>query len=421
MKKILIFIVVLIAASLISGVAYSQTKGTISGRVTDLSENGLANVYVGVYDYSNNWIKGSYTDSDGNYKLNVPAGTYKVRFRQSPSEGFYAPQWYDDKRNFQVADLVTVSAFRTTTNINAQLEIGGAISGRVTDASGDAIAKVFVSATDSISCHWIYGLDTDESGNYSFNLPAGTYKVYFGPLPSSGYNAPEWYDNKRNSQVADLVTVTAFQTTSSVNARLEIGGTISGRVTGPLGNGIANVYVGASEPVYASMGGVSSDKNGNYSFNVPPGTYKVEFTPHSYPSGYYGPEWYDNKSNFQVADLVAVTSLQTVYNINARLEIGGTISGRVTDVSGNGIADVYVQAFDPDNNNIVYNGSWTDSKGVYTIPLAAGNYKVRFSPGPDSGDYATKWYNDKSDFQSADTVTVKRFTKSIINAQLEPQ
>ena len=87
MKKILIFIVVLTAISLISGVAYSKAKGTISGQVTDESGNGIADVYIGVYDYnSNNWIKGSHTDGDGNYRLNVPAGTYKVRFSQPPSE-----------------------------------------------------------------------------------------------------------------------------------------------------------------------------------------------------------------------------------------------------------------------------------------------------------------------------------------------
>lgn len=422
MKKILPFIVLLAAMSLISGIARVEGRG-ISGRVTDGSGNGLANVYVGAYDPNDtHWINGSYTAGDGNYSLNVPAGTYKVRFSQSSSDGYFAPEWYDEKSNGQVADLITVTAFRTTTNINAQLEIGGTISGRVTDASGDAIANIYVSSFDPNSSLWIYGLDSDENGNYSFNLPAGIYKVYFSPLPSSGYNAPGWYANKRNSQAADLVTVTAFQTTSNVDTQLEIGGKISGRVTNTLGYGIANVYVGAAaQPVYNWMGGVSTNRYGNYSFNVPAGTYRVQFVPQPSTSGYYGPEWYDNKSNFQIGDLLTVTA-QTTSNVNAQLGmIGGKISGRVTDSAGNGIADVYLQAFDPDNSSIVFNGARTNSKGVYTIPLAAGNYKVRFSPGPDSGNYAAEWYNNKSDFESADIVTVKRFNKSTINVQLEPE
>ena len=147
MKRILIFIVVLTAASLISGVANSKVKGTISGQVTDPSGNGIPNVYINVYDYNNNyWIKGSSTDSDGNYSLKVPAGTYKVRFSQPPSDGYYAPQWYDNKSNSVAADLVTVKGFRTTTNIDAQLAIGGTISGRVTDASGNGYSQSFMLA-----------------------------------------------------------------------------------------------------------------------------------------------------------------------------------------------------------------------------------------------------------------------------------
>lgn len=422
MKKILIFVVVLIATSLISGISGVQARG-ISGRVTNESGNGIANVYVAAFDYNSNlWIIGSSTDSDGNYSLNVRAGTYKVRFRQSPSEGFYAHQWYDDRSNPVTADLVTVKGFRTITNIDAQLEIGGTIFGRVTDASKVAIADVYVSAMDSNSSRWIYGLNTDSNGNYSFNLPAGTYKVYFSPLPSSGYNAPEWFNNKPNSQAADLVTVTP-QTTSNINAQLEIGGTISGRVTNPLGYGIANVYVGAAaQPVYNWMGGVSTDSNGNYSFNVPAGTYRVQFYPQSSVRRYYAyaPEWYENKSNFHAGDLISVTAGATS-NINAQLEIGGKISGRVTDSSGNGIADVYVQAFDPDSANIVFNGGLTNSEGFYNISLAAGNYKVRFSPGPDSGNYALEWYNNKTDFHPADIVTVKRFRESTINVELQPK
>ena len=90
MKRILIFIVVLTAASLISGLAYSKAKGTISGQVTDESGKGIANVYVGAYDSNHNHrLNGSYTDSNGNYSFNVPTGTYKVHFTPSPSSGFF--------------------------------------------------------------------------------------------------------------------------------------------------------------------------------------------------------------------------------------------------------------------------------------------------------------------------------------------
>jgi hypothetical protein len=83
---------------------------------------------------------------------------------------------------------------------------------------------------------------------------------------------------------------------------------------------------------------------------------------------------------------------------------------------------VYVQAYDLNDNTIVFNGTTTNSEGLYTVPLATGNYKVGFFPSPDSGNFQQKWYNNRSDFESADTVqAIKRSTNSNINVQLEPK
>ena len=419
MKKVLIFFVVLTAMSLISGISRVQGRG-ISGQVTDSLGNGLANVYVAAYDYnSDNWIKGSSTDSDGNYSLSMPAGTYKIQFVPSPSGGFYSPQWYDGKSNSVVADLVTVKGFQTTLNINAQLDIGGTISGRVTDVSGNGIPNVYIGAPDLYG-NWTNGCSTDTGGNYSFNLPAGTYKVHFSLSSSSGYYAPEWFGKKSNSFVADLVTVTALQTTSNINAQLATGGKISGRVTGPSGRGIRNIFVYAADPDFSYwIDGSTTDSNGNYSLNAPAGTWKVHFS--SSPStANYAPEWYDNKNYFQVGDLVTVVPGKTTFNVNAWLEIGGTISGRVTDTTANGIAGVYVQPYDLNDDTIIFNGATTNSEGSYTIPLRAGSYKVGFSLSPGAPNFASEWYNNKNDFQSADSVMVKKLRKTSIDAQLGP-
>jgi hypothetical protein len=424
MRRVIIFFVVFVAMILVSGISRVQARG-ISGRVTDPSGNGIGNVYVSAYEYNNNyWIKGTHTDSDGNYGLNVPQGTYKVHFIPSAYSGYYAPEWYDNRDYPQVADLVTVTAFRTTANIDAQLKIGGTISGRATDVSGSGIADVSVDAYD-LNDNWMVSSTTDSGGNYSLNIPAGTYKVHFSPSASIGYYAPEWYSNKSNFEIADSVTVTALQTTSSINGQLEIGGTISGRITDPSGiKGIANVYVSASDLIHNWMEGSSTDIIGRYSFNVPVGVYKVEFHPLLFIRGtgsrYYAPEWYNNRSHFQVADLVTVTAFQTTFKINGRFEIGGAISGCVTDTSGNAIAGVYVQVYDQNDKGIVFGTVTTDSKGFYSIILAPGNYKVGFFPGADDdGNYSPEWHNNKSNFQSADVVTIKKFTKFIMNVLLE--
>ena len=221
MKKILIFIIVLVAMSLISGIAGSQVKGTISGRVTDESGNGIPHVYVSVNDYIfSYWINGSYTDSNGNYSIKVPAGTYNVQFKQLPSDGYYAPEWYNNKSNSPVADLVTVTANQTTSNINAQLEIGGTISGRVTDVSGNGIVSVSVYAYD-LNKNVINSTRTNSKGDYTIPLAAGDYKVRFYPHPGLGNYASEWYNNKSDFESADTVTVKKRYTNKNINAQLE--------------------------------------------------------------------------------------------------------------------------------------------------------------------------------------------------------
>lgn len=417
MRKLFIFICLLTLVGLISGVSRVQARG-ISGRVTDASGKGLSDVYVSAYDYNANfWVNGSDTDRNGNYSFNVAAGTYKVHFNPLPSSGYYAPVWYNSRDYLEVADLVRVTGFRTTI-INAQLEMGGTISGRVTNASGAGIANVYVAAPDLYG-RWTPGSFTDPNGDYSFNMPVGTYNVHFSPSVTSGYYAPEWYHGKGSLEIPDWVTVTAFQTTVNINAQLEAGGEISGRVTSRSGKGVANVYVYAVDPNYLSwIDGSSTDSNGNYNFNLPAGNYKVRFG--STSKGFSVPEWYDNKSDLQGADLVTVTAQMTSI-INAKLDrIGGEISGRVIDDWGNGIAGVYVKAYDLDNSTIVINSTMTNSKGFFTIPLAEGKYKVGFFPGPEAENLAPEWYNDKSDFGSADAVAVKRFTKSVTNARLDP-
>ena len=422
MKNVLIFLMTFAMTSLISGVSHSQVKGTISGRVTDPSGNGLANVYVSAYNYSNNyWTMGTYTDGNGNYGLSVPKGTYKVRFFSPVSSGYYAPEWYDNRAHPDISDLVTVTAFRTTTGINATLEIGGAISGRVTNGSGSGLANVSVDAHD-LNDRWIATSITDGYGNYSFTVPTGAYRLHFSPSPSNGYYAPEWYSDKRYFENGDSIPVTLAQTTPNIDAQLEIGGTISGKVTTHTGvKGIAHVYVSASDLSDNWIEGSFTNSNGQYSFNVPVGTYKVEFHPllPTQNTLYYAPEWYNNRGYFQEADWVTVAASQATTNINGRFERGGAISGRVTDGSGNAIPNVYVQVYDQSVNTIVFATVTTDGSGSFTIPLAAGNYKVGFFPAADDGNYSPQWYNRKSDFQSAEVLTVKKLTRSAITVVLE--
>src|SRR5207244_1584942 len=59
------------------------------------------------------------------------------------------------------------------------------IHGTVKDGGGVPVAGAGVNAyqggTGATCCTWVGGATTDSNGNYSFVVPAGTYKIYVNP------------------------------------------------------------------------------------------------------------------------------------------------------------------------------------------------------------------------------------------------
>jgi hypothetical protein len=110
----------LLIFSPILGVARAGTTGSISGRVTDISSNGLPNVQVIVYSLANTRVKAAATDSSGNYTITgLAPASYKVVFTQVSG---YIGVFYSGKHSFADADQVTVTVDTTTPNIGAALE-----------------------------------------------------------------------------------------------------------------------------------------------------------------------------------------------------------------------------------------------------------------------------------------------------------
>lgn len=76
------------------------------------------------------------TGTDGEYKVGeLDPGTYYVDFFVTPASGLnYLLQLYDDKFELSEATQVTVTAEKTTPEIDAELSPGGEVAGTVTDA-----------------------------------------------------------------------------------------------------------------------------------------------------------------------------------------------------------------------------------------------------------------------------------------------
>ena len=97
------------------------------------------------------YVSSGYTGTDGTYTIGrLQSGSYKVYFYASYNyNGIYFDEWYDNKADFETADLVWVTAPSNTT-VNAALDRGGSITGTVTDAeTGEALSDISVEVLDA--------------------------------------------------------------------------------------------------------------------------------------------------------------------------------------------------------------------------------------------------------------------------------
>jgi hypothetical protein len=383
----------------------------ITGKVTGPGGVAIAGVDVWASPVGDGDSGFATTDSSGNYTLELPAGSYTISF-SAPSDSDFVSEYYNDVQSFSAATAVPVAAGATVANINAELAKVGKITGKVTGAGGVAIAGVDVFASP-VGDGGSGFATTDSSGNYTMELPAGSYKISFS-APSDSDFVSEYYNDVRNFSAATAVPVAAGATVANINAQLAKVGKISGKVTGPGGVAIAGVSVFASPVGDGGSGFATTDSSGNYTMDVPAGSYKIEFSP---PSGSdYALEYYNDVRNFSAATAVPVAAGATVANINAQLAKVGKIAGKVTGPGGVAIAGVDVVAYPVGSGEFA--SATTDSSGIYTLRLSSGSYKIEFSPPPGS-DWVLEYYNDVQNFTAATAVPVAAgATVANINAQL---
>jgi len=389
--------------------------GSISGSIRNGQGTGIANVDIWVYDLNGWWMTGARTNQNGVYTANgLPGGSYRVLFTPLSSTG-YSSEWYNNRSQQSTADPVAVTVPNVTSGIDAVLDLGGSISGTVKNQAGKGIANAQVQVYDiadmGMNMPRVTVTTTAKGGYTVMSLPTGTYKVFF---QAGGYYS-KWYNNKAGQDIADLVTVTAPNTTSKINVVLARSGGITGTVKNASGAGLQNVWVGVSSLDGAYLQGTPTDQSGKYTVSsLPSGTYKVNFNA---PKGYRS-EWYNNKKTFDTATPVTVTKPKITSGINAVLDAGGSIAGTVANEEGAGIANVDVQVVDL--TGLWRSGARTGPNGSYTANgLAAGSYRVSFTPPAGSG-YSIEWYDNKASQDSATNVSVAvSSTTSGIDAVLQ--
>nr|WP_246322146.1 carboxypeptidase regulatory-like domain-containing protein [Nocardioides panzhihuensis] len=404
-------------------------NGIISGHVASTTGEAIAGLVVTSYKfYEEDWGDGqvhgfweSYrqvsTDADGNYRLYLPAGDYRVGFRQDSRNDqdpiLWQAEFYNDATTVKAAETLTVALDETRSGVGAVIAANGQIAGQVTDDSGRPVSGTYVTARQLVDegsgTVWdgVASARTGEDGSYRLHVPNGSYRIEFKDHETG--LVTEYYDNATSIEQATDVVVAGSAVVSGIDAALSQGGSIEGTVTvagSPTGD--INVFL------YANEGGdwtftsdLSVDESGHYAFDgLRDGAYRLRFAPGE--SAAIG-EYYDNASSLSEATDLVVSGANTL-TADADLTAGTSIAGTVTDESGEPLRGIDVslyQAQDDGSGSVWWDSvGWdtTTTTGSYSFDgLAAGaTYRIGFVD--NEGNFAREYYRDAATVERATDV-----------------
>lgn len=422
-----------IDARLVPGASIS---GTVRARIN--SGPGLRGACVSVFGPGEGGASGR-TGPGGKYLVvGLGTGRYTVSF--SPGCG--------NKGSFSEGKSVRVSVTdgKTTRGVDGFLPRAGELSGTVTTGTHRRPVPGICVETEGIIGHNVILRDvhTGPAGRYAFTgLPAGHYQVAFSAgCGSKGSFAPQFYKGQVSEGEADPVLVRPGARVGGINAVMRPGGIVTGTVTDSAGQKLTGVCVELTNQVDQGQfevqvldiatgdtvqGGTSADsggfpfgaigvtKNGHYRVtDLLPGNYSVTFSSGCRPrQPTEATAWFSPPGNDTLSQLTVGAGTTT--GIDEKMPAPGTITGVVTDASGQPVANVCatpVGLRGEPSGNLAQFISGSDSgvsnrQGVYRITgLAAGQYGVQFS-WCGSTPFADVWYRQAGDFAGLTPVVVR--------------
>lgn len=235
------------------------------------------------------------------------------------------------------------------------------LSGFVRDAAGQPVANGDLDFNLSATGQRIVtpGDNTDGAGFYTVCVLQGTYDVAFAPPAGTRLLG-------RLVRGVDLTADVGVE----LDVTLQAGSVLSGAVRDGAGQPVGLVDIDVDQ---AGVGRVytpddSSDPvTGAYRVVVPDGLHRVRWSP---PRG--------SRLRGLEADGVTVSGDRV---LDAQLEAGLLLTGRVTDAAAQGLFDVAVDLRRLGTGEKVFlsNGD-TDAAGDYTVAAPAGSFQLRFVP-----------------------------------------
>lgn len=318
---------------------------TISGTVTQ-GGSGVAGINIGARGTgSTSGGNGAQTDASGQYTLYVPAGTYEVG-GWSENTGGLAPQNAD------------VSSGNVS-GLNWSLGAQGTLHLEVQNSSN--ISTLFAGAFDATTGKG-NGTNSWSASSTSkvanITLPAGTYTVQAGS-PALGA-----FGSQSGVVITGGQTTTVFFNAASSGTLVTLSGSVTASAVG-----VSGVNVWASRVDGPGFFSAQTDSSGNYSLKVPDALqYRVGARSLAYVS--------------DQGDLNVNVSGNTTQNFTLTAA-GNTITGKVQNSAGTGIADAWVTAFKTNGSaSSTQTGAPTDASGNYSLSVDADSTWNIVAEGP---------------------------------------
>ena len=395
--------------------------GTISGRVTNAAGHALRGICAIATTSVGPGVEiGIEVPTGANGRYQVPGltgGLYQMQFMPGcGNNGPYAAQ--------TLPKSVRVTVGKTTSGVDAVLQLAGAISGVVKNASGAGLPGICVIAQSANGLGFAF-TTTKADGTYSAkDLPASGYQVEF--VPGGVFSN---CGNNGNYLPLTLSATVNIGATTTLDATLPTGGVVSGVVSGIGGQRLAGVCVISSSP-FGNQ--VVTGSDGSYSMTqLFTGSYDIGFAGGCGNKSSVAAVAYRDDPTFLNPVPVPVTQGQSTGGIDVTMRPGGTITGRVTDQAGHPLNKLCVfvagatgagGAFSFADQQITSNGRYRSTNlppGQFTVFF--GGIFTRSQGCVASGKYADQDFRGLSTGATPDLVSVRGgVVTSGIGAALAP-
>ncbi len=382
--------------------------GTVSGTV--ITSGGIRPGFtVAAYNLSGTRRGTTLTGAGGAYSMVLPPGTYKMVTYDDA--GAFAPAFYRDRQTFTDADVLTVTAAQTVSNIDFFVQLGARLAGAVTDAaSGGAVPGAVVLAYNASGFQITFAI-AGPDGRFVMTVPPGSYRFV---AVDPAYKLAAGYPNGASSfEGSPEFVLAGGQNRNDLNFRLEPGGRVTGTVIdAKTGAGLRNITVAAYNGDGSLRTFVNTDANGDFTLLLPPGDFRIAAFDVAL---IYATQFYAQSKSFAGAVGVASSVGQIVTLQPFTLSHGGHIAGTVTDpVTGARISGAVVSAYD--TLGLLIATTTTFSAGTYRLILPAGSY--RLIAYDRQLRYAPAFAGGAPNFESISPVTIAADADATLNFTL---